>query len=217
MVSYSAEFNNPLKSNPIQSEEPRQSTATDTGLAGIGPVINQTRLPCIRTSGEDEPNVAADSRPVPAIGRSTAQGQVRIVGREGFQIERRALIPLFWPKSSRRRLSGAMPALAFCAVAVGGCAPGLSANGIKMGAANPPPPRARIAQIPLPNSALLQRQRVPDCAFTGQASSPPTAEEARQKLDYEQQCYRQSEIIVRRRLDQLQDSVHEMIKAARQR
>src|SRR5262245_8068477 len=222
MVSYSAGFNNALKSNQIQSEEPRRSPAADTGPTGIGlnPVVNQTRHPRIRTSGEDdgcEPNVAADSGRVPAIRRSKAERRAKIVGREGFRIEGRALFPLFRPKSSRGRLSGAMPALAFCAVAVGGCAPGLSANGTKMGAANPPPPRTGIAQIPLPNPALLQRQRVPDCAFRGQANSPPTAEETHQKLDYEHQCYRQSEAIVRRRLDQLQDSVHEMIKAVKQR
>src|SRR5262249_5906196 len=75
---------------------------------------------------------------------------------------------------------------------------------------------ARTAQIPLPNPVLLQRQAVPDCTFRGQVSTPPTTEEVRQRLDYEQQCYRQAETIVRERLDQLQHSVHEMIKAVRQ-
>jgi hypothetical protein len=37
------------------------------------------------------------------------------------------------------------------------------------------------------------------------------------KLDYEQQCYRQSEIIVRTRLGQLQKSVEEAIKPANRR
>ena len=37
-----------------------------------------------------------------------------------------------------------------------------------------------------------------------------TAEETRMKLDYEQQCYRQSELIARTRLQQLQKSVEEI-------
>ena len=121
------------------------------------------------------------------------------------------------PPCIRTRLSGTMLALASCAAAVGGCAHGFSGDGTKMGAAVPVSPRARPAQIPLPSPARLQRQPVPDCVFRGQASTPPTAEETRQKLDYEQQCYRQAEIIVRGRLHQLQDSVYEMIKAVRQR
>jgi hypothetical protein len=42
-----------------------------------------------------------------------------------------------------------------------------------------------------------------------------TAEETRQKLDYEQQCYRASERLARARLEQLQNSVRKMIKVAR--
>jgi hypothetical protein len=82
--------------------------------------------------------------------------------------------------------------------------------------------RARLGQLQdylqkmtqsLPNPALLQRQPEPDCAFRGSVSNPITAEETRQKLDYEQQCYRASETIVRARLDQLQDSVQKMTKS----
>ena len=222
MASHLAEFGNPLKFRQIQSGESRQNTEADMVLAEIGLnlVVDQTRLPCIRTSAEHDthkPNVAADSRRIPGTGRSETQVPAKIVGREGFQAEGRALVPPPSPKSSRARLSGAMVALPFYAVAVGGCAPGLSADGTRMGAANPPPPRARTAQIPRPNPALLQRQPVPDCAFRGQVSTPPTAEETRQRLDYEQQCYRQAETIVRGRLDQLQHSVHEITKAVRQR
>jgi hypothetical protein len=47
-------------------------------------------------------------------------------------------------------------------------------------------------------------------------SNPPTVDETRMKLDYEAQCYRQSEEIVRARLHRLQDAVETMIKAARQ-
>jgi hypothetical protein len=121
------------------------------------------------------------------------------------------------PKSSRARLSGPMLALASCAATVGGCAHGFSADGTKMSAVVPPSPRARTAQIPLPSPARLRRQPAPDCTFRGQASTPPTAEETRQRLDYEQQCYRHAEIIVRGRLHELQDSVYGMIKAVRQR
>jgi len=42
-----------------------------------------------------------------------------------------------------------------------------------------------------------------------------TTEETRQKLDYERQCYRQAETIVRARLDRLQESVQDINKAAR--
>jgi hypothetical protein len=41
-----------------------------------------------------------------------------------------------------------------------------------------------------------------------------TAEETRMKLDYEQQCYRHSEMIVRMRLQQLQNSLEDATKAA---
>lgn len=71
--------------------------------------------------------------------------------------------------------------------------------------------------MPLPNPALLRPQPEPDCAYRGPVSTPPTAEDTRQTLDYEQQCYRQAETIVRGRLDQLQDAVQETIKAVRQR
>ena len=72
---------------------------------------------------------------------------------------------------------------------------------------------AARARIPLPDHTLLQRQPEPDCTFRGTISSPMTAEELRQKLDYEQQCYRQSESNVRGRLNSLQDAVEETIKA----
>jgi hypothetical protein len=64
----------------------------------------------------------------------------------------------------------------------------------------------------LPDAALLRRQTEPACAFRGPVSNPATAEETRQKLDYEQQCYRASEALVRARLSELQDSVQKMTK-----
>jgi hypothetical protein len=220
MASHLEESDNPLKFKQTKSEEPSWNTEADTVLAETGRnlLVDQSRPPRIRTSdehGTGKPHVAADSRRIRAVGRSKTKVPAKVVGRESFQTEGRALVPTL--KSSRARLSGAMLALASCAATVGGCAHGFSADGTKMEAAIPPSPRTRTAQIPLPSPARLQRQQAPDCTFRGQASTPPTAEETRQKLDYEQQCYRQSEIIVRARLHQLQDSVYEMIKAVRLR
>jgi hypothetical protein len=76
---------------------------------------------------------------------------------------------------------------------------------------------AMRAQIPLPDRTLLLRQPEPDCTFRGTISSPMTIEELRQKLDYEQQCYRQSESNVRVRLHSLQDAVEETIRAVEER
>jgi hypothetical protein len=80
-----------------------------------------------------------------------------------------------------------------------------------------PKPATRMltarARIPLPDRTLLQRQPEPDCIFRGTISSPMTVEELRQKLDYEQQCYRQSESNVRVRLHSLQDAVEDTIRA----
>ena len=84
-----------------------------------------------------------------------------------------------------------------------------------------PKPASRMltarARIPLPDRTLLQRQPEPDCTFRGTISSPMTVEELRQKLDYEQQCYRQSESNVRGRLHSLQDAVGETIRAVEER
>ena len=113
----------------------------------------------------------------------------------------------------------AVLALALGAPAVGGCAPGPTAAGARMSSAAHSAPHGRPASktaIRLPDPALLQRQPEPDCVFRGPLSNPITAEETRMKLDYEQQCYRQAEFIVRARLQQLQDSVDETIKAIRQ-
>ncbi len=65
----------------------------------------------------------------------------------------------------------------------------------------------RKARIPLADRSLLERQPEPDCTFRGPVSSPITSEELRMKLDYEQQCYRQAESIVRTRLQRLQNAV----------
>jgi hypothetical protein len=74
-----------------------------------------------------------------------------------------------------------------------------------------------IREVPRPDQSLLEPQPPPDCAFKGPLSNPPTAEETRMKLDYEQQCYRQSEMIVRTRLEQLQKSIEEATKPTSRR
>jgi len=61
--------------------------------------------------------------------------------------------------------------------------------------------------IPLPAAPLLSPQPEPSCEFETAESKV----EERQKLDYEQQCYRHAEMIVRSRLQLLQDSVDKTI------
>jgi hypothetical protein len=120
-----------------------------------------------------------------------------------------------------RRSSGwtrawGIAAVALCAVAPGACATyPATQSSAKFVKHTKLITRASIprAQIPLPDRTLLQRQAEPDCTFRGTVSSPMTAEEIQQKLDYEQQCYRQSEMNVRGRLHALQDAVEETIEA----
>jgi hypothetical protein len=71
--------------------------------------------------------------------------------------------------------------------------------------------------IPEPDPALLEPIAPPDCAFRGTISNPATVEQIHVQLDYEAQCYRQAEAIVRARLGQLQDAAEKMIRAIRQR
>jgi len=76
---------------------------------------------------------------------------------------------------------------------------------------------ARPKQAPSIEQALLQPQPEPDCTFRGPISTPMTAEETRMKLDYESQCYRQAEAIVRTRLRELQTAVEGVIQPTRRR
>jgi hypothetical protein len=71
-------------------------------------------------------------------------------------------------------------------------------------------------RVPLPDQSLLEPPVEPDCKFKDNPTNP-TAEQIRMKLDYEQQCYRQAEEIVRARLQQLQDSVRKTIRAVERR
>jgi hypothetical protein len=72
--------------------------------------------------------------------------------------------------------------------------------------------------IPVPDAALLAPQPVPRCE--GKARQQPAAAPeagvdtaAVAKLDYERQCYRHAELIARNRLNKLQASVQETVKA----
>jgi hypothetical protein len=67
------------------------------------------------------------------------------------------------------------------------------------------------AAIPLPAAPLLSPQAEPSCEFQAKDSNA----DERQKLDYERQCYRHSEMIVRNRLQLLQDSVDKTISAVK--
>ena len=123
-------------------------------------------------------------------------------------------------QSSRWTRACGIIAVALCAVALGGCAtrPATQSNAKYIKHTKPV---ARVPvfrpEIPLPDRALLQHQPEPDCGFRGTVSSPMTAEEILQKLDYEQQCYRQSESNVRGRLHALQDAVEDTIRAVEER
>jgi hypothetical protein len=75
--------------------------------------------------------------------------------------------------------------------------------------------RGKAVALVIPDQVLLEPAAAPDCAFRGTMSNP--AEQIRAKLEYEAQCYRQAEAIVRERLGQLQDAAEKMIRAIRHR
>ncbi len=80
------------------------------------------------------------------------------------------------------------------------------------GAGAPPRP-----SIPLPEAELLERQVAPDCEFKSTAQADDEAALRTIKLDFEQQCYRQSELILRARMERLQDAVSKMIESINRR
>jgi hypothetical protein len=133
--------------------------------------------------------------------------------------DRRA-IPAFAVPSRRGRWWGVVLAGLCCAVALGGCGPRLASDGPAVTRVAKKAPTVRTAakkRAPAVNRSLLAPQPEPDCKFRGPVSNPITAEETRMKLDYEQQCYRQAEGIVRSRLDQLQNAVETADQPARRR
>lgn len=76
---------------------------------------------------------------------------------------------------------------------------------------------APLPSIPLPDEALLRRQPAPDCEMRTQPAGVSPADVKLATYDYERQCYRQVEGVVRGRLDALQDAVSETIKAVKAR
>jgi hypothetical protein len=71
--------------------------------------------------------------------------------------------------------------------------------------------------IPVPEPELLSRQAAPDCEFKSAAQGNDEVALRAMKLDYEQQCYRQSESILRARMEHLQDAVRTTIEALHRR
>src|SRR5438477_13180854 len=59
---------------------------------------------------------------------------------------------------------------------------------------------------PLPDRALLAPQRAPACEYKTGSTGEDAAEAQRVKLDYERQCYRHAELLVRGRPTRLQDA-----------
>jgi hypothetical protein len=78
------------------------------------------------------------------------------------------------------------------------------------GAAAPPRP-----DIPLPEAKLLEPPITPDCEFKSATEIDDAAALRAMKLDYEQQCYRQSELILRARMERLQDAVRKTIESVK--
>jgi hypothetical protein len=70
------------------------------------------------------------------------------------------------------------------------------------------------ARISLPEPELLERQAAPECEFKASEQADKYDVALRvMKLDFEQQCYRQSESILRARMERLQDAVSKTIES----
>jgi hypothetical protein len=137
---------------------------------------------------------------------------------------------------SREHAPAAMLAALLCSLAVAGCAPAYTKPALlphHMRSADATPAhlhpvryasrrpdmrptgglKPAKAAIPLPNPELLRPQPEPDCEFVpGDAGA-----DDRQKLDYQQQCYRHAEIIARERLKRLQDELEKTVKPGKTR
>jgi hypothetical protein len=103
--------------------------------------------------------------------------------------------------------------------------PGIVAQSSTVGMAQPGPTPARFFKVPPAEAASLRTAAArpvaapaapadrsvveapvePDCEYKDPVSDPASAGEIRIKLDYEQQCHRQSAMILRMRLQQLQE------------
>jgi hypothetical protein len=122
-------------------------------------------------------------------------------------VGRHALTPVGFRRRKHAQMSGRVLAVVICTTALAGCdctsrVVSKTVNGnISMGAGSRTP-------IPLPARALLNPQPQPNCELETAGSET----DDRQKLDYERQCYRHAEMIVRNRLQLLQGSVDKTIK-----
>jgi hypothetical protein len=68
--------------------------------------------------------------------------------------------------------------------------------------------------IPLPEPDLLSRAPAPDCELKSEVQGVDEAAIRTMKLDYERQCFRQSEFILRARMERLQKAVVKIIQSA---
>jgi hypothetical protein len=75
------------------------------------------------------------------------------------------------------------------------------------------PAPASERSIALPEPELLVHQAAPDCEFKSAVQTDNDLALRIIKLDYEQQCYRQSESILRARMERLQDAVSKAIQS----
>jgi hypothetical protein len=93
-------------------------------------------------------------------------------------------------------------------LALTGCAPHSAQRASNVNSAHASAPVHRYAEVCRSNRALLARQPAPKCEF-GDPELETTDPDlwARVKLDYERQCYRNAETVVRNRLRLLQASV----------
>jgi hypothetical protein len=101
---------------------------------------------------------------------------------------------------------------ALSALLLGGCAYRYAASGVAPSTthANQFARRSRINRVARIEQTLLKPQAPPDCELKSPLSDVPLGEAARIRLDYQQQCYRQAEIITRSKLQSLQDAVNKM-------
>jgi hypothetical protein len=72
-----------------------------------------------------------------------------------------------------------------------------------------------LSIVSIPEVDLLEPQVAPDCEFklSGQADSDVNLRLI--KLDYERQCYRQSELILRARMERLQNAFKKNSKSSK--
>jgi len=125
---------------------------------------------------------------------------------------RRALVfPCALKRNQGRVLAFAF-AIVLCSITLDGCGPTVSRGSMPVDVADSNfSTSARVrSRIPLPDRDLLKPASKPDCEFR---DTKPAADNL--KLNYERDCFRQSEIIVRNRLQALQHSVQRTIRAVR--